>query len=117
MELRTLGGLFLTEHEFRRSKPLLLLAVLCVEGPPPRRGRAETFWTGAADPRDSLTTTVRRLNGVSPGLVLAGRQSLRTEVDCDAKRLLALLDAGHYAEAVELYPGSFLPGAGLDVSP
>ncbi len=117
MELRTLGGLFLTEHEFRRSKPLLLLAFLCLEGPQPRRVLAETFWTGAADPRDSLTTTVRRLNGVSPGLVLAGRQSLRTEVDCDAKRLLALLDAGHYAEAVELYSGPFLHGIDLELTP
>ena len=116
MELRTLGSVCLSGHTFGRPKPLLLLAYLSMEGPQQRRQVSDLFWPEATDPRDSLSTTIRRLNRVDGGLIAAQGQVIATSLTCDAKELLALLDGGHYRTACERYAGPFLQGLDLQLS-
>lgn len=61
MRLPTLGGLRLEGGSFSRSKPLLPLAYLALEGAKERRFLAELFWLGAANPRRSLNTALHQL--------------------------------------------------------
>lgn len=117
MELHTLGAVFLPELDFRRPKPLLLLAYLCLEGPQPRRELSELFWPTASDPRDSLSTTVSRLNGAHDGLVEVNGRTLTTAVECDAAEVLSLLDGGHYRAATDRYEGPFMHGLDLSLPP
>ncbi len=61
MRLRTLGELRLEGGSFSRSKPLLPLAYLALEGAKERRYVAKFFWMGAANPRRSLNTALHQL--------------------------------------------------------
>ena len=61
MKLLTLGGLSIEGAPYRREKPLLLLAYLCLEGTQPRKHLAELFWPDAANPMNSLAQNLIRL--------------------------------------------------------
>lgn len=113
MRLRSLGGLALEGSTFSRPKPLLLLVYLAVEGPQSRRRLADLLWMGAKNPRDVLSTTVRRLATSAPGVLRLEGDRLACGCDCDA---IDLLDAGRHeaaAEVARLYSGAFLDGLGL----
>lgn len=115
MVLRTLGGLSLRGADFKRPKPLLLLAFLALEGPQERRYLAELFWPNAADPRQSLTVALSQLHSADPNLVRFERPLVHAGVACDAV-LLKDAAANHEWERVaELYEGTFL--AGVDAEP
>lgn len=92
LQLKALGELALEGSAFARSKPLLLLAYLAVEGPRSRAHLAELIWAGAADPRDSLSTTLRRLRKVGPELIEESGSQLGSAVACDAVTLLRAAD-------------------------
>lgn len=111
MKLRTLGELALEGHGMSRPKPLLLLAYLSLEGAKSRRFLAELFFADSVDPPDALSTTVRRLK--KAGVVNINANSIGTTVESDAQQLLAALDAGAAAQAVQLYRGPFLGGLDL----
>jgi predicted ATPase len=110
MLLRTLGGLALEGTEFTRPKPLALMAYLALEGPQDRRYVAELFWPSARDHMKSLTVALTRLRQGAQGAVEADRQRVWTTALTDAEQLLACLERGEVASALELYRGPFLNG-------
>ena len=115
MHLKTLGGLTLEGADFQQPLSLLLLTYLVLEGPQARRVLAELFWPDAKDPRDSLGSALRLIKRNANGSVEADRTSAISDLACDAKELLALLDAGSSEAVLELYQGSFLEGWDLSL--
>jgi tetratricopeptide (TPR) repeat protein len=114
--LRTLGGLSWEKApDFRKKKPLLLLAYLALEGPRSRRHLVELFWPEASDALNSLSVALARLRG--PGVPLEGEEVLSVRVPCDALDLEAALARGDLEEAFRLYRGRFLEGADEGLSP
>ena len=113
MRLKTLGSLVLEEGGFTRSKPLLLLCYLALEGSRERRYLAELFWMGAKDPLNSLSKAIYRLRQMSETVLFADEKVVRTEVETDARRFLEYVRAGDHAAALELYQGTFLQGVQL----
>lgn len=114
MRLRTLGSLAIEGSSFRRPKPLLVLAYLALQGPKPTRQLVELFWSTATDGRDSLQTTIRRLNDVQAGMVASDGEYLRANVDCDVRHFEEAVRLRDYETALNHYPGAFLES--LDVS-
>ncbi|MEX2542165.1 MAG: hypothetical protein WD314_10150 [Trueperaceae bacterium] len=94
----------------RRPKPLLLLAYLSLEGPKSRRQLAELFWMDSKDPRDSLSTTIRRLNVGGQVTLLTSGDRVETSVLCDAVRFQQSANTEAPAVLLELYTGTFLDG-------
>ena len=113
MRLVTLDGLVLEGADTRRTKPLLLLAYLAIEGPKERRHLAELFWMGATDPLNSLSKAINQLNGEAPSAFEADHRQVEATIEMDATELLTRLDAGDLEGAVELYRGPFLRGVYL----
>lgn len=113
MQLQTLGGLHLSSSGFSRSKPLLLLCYLAIEGSQPRRLLADLFFFGSKNPRDALSTSYRRLKKINENLVTTDADHLKTSIHCDTNELLKELDAKNYQEALAMYRGSFLTGLDL----
>ena len=66
--LRTFGGLALEDADFKRSKPLLLLTYLSLEGKKERQFLAELFWPEAMHPLTSLSVALSQLRKVSSEL-------------------------------------------------
>lgn len=116
MQLKVLGALALEGSTFARYKPLLLLAYLAMEGPKSRSHLAEFIWAGAADPRDSLSTTLRRLRSIGPELVGESGNQLHSGVACDAVNLLQAAAGGDDETTARLYKGPFLGDASLKMS-
>jgi predicted ATPase/Tfp pilus assembly protein PilF len=113
MELQTLGGLALSDVAFGRVKPLLLLAFLAMEGARTRRELADLFFLGTRDPRDGLSTALRRIAAAAPGSFVVEREWVRATLTCDALELEAAMEAQDAARAVRLYRGPFLQGIDL----
>lgn len=113
MYLRTLGRLALEGSSLRRPKPLLLLAYLALEGSKSRRELAELFWMDSRDPRDSLSTALRRLTqqGRCPLVVQADR--VGAKVRCDALDFLHALEVQQPEAALRFYGGAFVDGLSL----
>ena len=110
MRLRTLGKLELEGSELRRSKPLLLLTYLALEGPQERRRLAELFWFGSADPLNNLGTTLARIGNGAQGAVERDEIQIWTVVTCDALELVEAHNQGDAEACVALYQGTFLEG-------
>lgn len=113
MRLRTLGGLALEGSSFGRPKPLLLLAHLSLEGPKPRRYLADLFYSGTSDPLNGLSRALSFLKAEEPGAFGLAGDKLQTLVECDAKRLVDLLNAKRFEDGVAAYRGPFLEGVDL----
>ncbi|MEF2279060.1 hypothetical protein V3W47_12190 [Deinococcus sp. YIM 134068] len=116
MKLRTLGGLSVEGAAYRREKPLLLLAYLCLEGAQPRRRLASLFWPEAANPMNSLAQHLIRLRPLGDAVREDGGRVDGTLV-CDACLLREHGRAGRHREALEGYGGAFLEGVGVDLGP
>ena len=116
MRLRTLGGPVLEGSSFRRAKPLLLLAYVALEGPCPRRALAELFWPEAADARDSLSTTLRRLRSVVGTSLVVDDDRIATTVRCDVTTFVEAVGRGEPDDVVHAYGGAFLDGLSLRLS-
>ena len=110
MLLRTFGGLAFDGADLVRTKPLLLLAYLSLEGPQERRFVAELFWMGADRPLSSLSVALSFVRKAAAGAVAADDTRVWTELDCDAHSFLERLDRGERDAALELYRGQFLHG-------
>lgn len=117
MRLRTLGGLALEDSRFRRGKPLLLLAFVCLEGPASRRELADLFYMHAKDPRDSLATALGLLRRLPSPVVETRADQVAACVTCDALDLLAFLDAGRHERAAACYEGPFAKGIDVSMGP
>ena len=114
VRLRTLGGLALEGCDFGRTKPLLLLSYLCLEGKKKRRHLSKLFWPDAKDPLASLSTDLSRLRKSCAKVVGADDAYVWTTLATDAGALLAASERGDFARAVEAYEGPFLSGAHLN---
>ncbi|HET8986302.1 MAG TPA: AAA family ATPase, partial [Trueperaceae bacterium] len=108
--LVTLGALSVDGSDYARTKPLALLAHLCLEGPQSRRRLASLFWPGAADPLNQLSLTLSRLGKDLPGAFSADAKSVEAQVDCDAVLVRASVAEGDIERASSLYGGEFLHG-------
>jgi predicted ATPase/Tfp pilus assembly protein PilF len=113
MRLQTLGGLALSDVAFARAKPLLLLAYLAMEGARTRRELADLFFLGTRDPRDGLSTALRRIAAVAPGAFVLEKEWVRATLACDALEIQEAIEAHDAARAVRLYRGPFLQGIDL----
>jgi predicted ATPase/DNA-binding SARP family transcriptional activator len=111
--LLTLGELRLAGATFARTKPLLLLAYLALEGPRDRHHLAELFWPASQDPANSLTAALKQLKQGAPGVVETGHRHVRSLIACDAAEFLAADEAGGDEAALALYRGPFLSGVYL----
>lgn len=116
MVLRTLGGLGVEGADFRRSKPLLLLCYLALEGPKSRRHLAELFWRGAANPLGSLSVALSQLRRSLAEGVEADAAQVAARLPTDVQQFLDALAQEDIARARRLYRGSFLAGVYLDWS-
>lgn len=116
MRLRTLGGLSVGEAVYRREKPLLLLAYLCLEGAQPRRRLASLFWPEASNPMNSLAQHLIRLRPLG-GVVLEDGARVEARLECDVDLFRAHGRAGRHAEALGVYGGPFLDGLGVALGP
>lgn len=111
MRLVTLGSLSLAGTDFKRVKPLQLVAYLSLEGPQPRRYIAELFWPGASNNLNSLSVAMSQIRRGAPEAIDSDEAHLWTGVDCDAAALRDALRAGDVEGALGLYSGPFLHGA------
>lgn len=113
-QLRTLGGLQLTESDFGRQKLLLLLAYIALEGRQDRDRLARLFWPSGSDPLNSLRVALYQLTkGTREDIVVADENSVATELPADAPVLLAAAAAGDHSRVLDLYRGPFLDGVRL----
>lgn len=108
-KLHTLGTLHLTGSSLTRPKPLLLLTYLAHEGPTDRERLARLFFESSRDPRDALTTTVRRLGGLIEGAAERDAR-LRARVTTDALDFQRRAISTDPQAALARYRGSFLQG-------
>lgn len=111
--LRTFGRLEFEGASLTRKKPLLLLAYLAIEGRQTREELADLFYGDAANPRDSLSTDLRRLENRTegaPGGIERDWQTVAAQVPCDYLELKALFRAGRVLEGLTLYRDPFLKG-------
>ncbi|HEX7001464.1 MAG TPA: tetratricopeptide repeat protein [Trueperaceae bacterium] len=115
MRIKALGALALDGHEFRRPKPLLVAIYLCLQGATSKRRLSELFWPNALDARDSLSTTLRRLNGLRADPLVSNGDPVSANFGCDAAEFLAATSDGDHARAVQLYEGPFLGDVDLAV--
>ena len=107
-ELITLGRLALEGSDFERTKPLLLLCYLCLEGPQERRHLAELFWPRAANALASLSTELSRLKKHTGEVFEADDVRVYPRLRSDAKVLLDAAERKEYGRAAALYTGDFL---------
>ena len=118
VRLRTLGGLQLEGRAFGRTKPLLVLAYLCLEGKQARRRVAELFWSHAKDPLASLSTELSRLKKACGEVVGSDDTQVWATLPTDAGELLEKLErpASQSAlqQALEIYERPFLSGVSLN---
>lgn len=112
-DLYTLGQLTLAGSDFERTKPLLLLCYLCLEGSKERRHLAELFWSAAADPLASLATELSRLKRYCGAVVEADTTHASSLLQTDAQVFLKALECGDLGGAASLYKGQFLSGVHL----
>lgn len=116
MKLLTFGGVSVEGVTFRREKPLLLLAYLCLEGPQPRRRLANLFWPDAANPMNSLAQNLIRLRPLT-GAVLEHGNRVEALIPSDTQAFRDHCRAARPADALTLYTGPFLDGLNADLNP
>ena len=107
--LVNLGRLTLEGSAFERTKPLLLLTYLCLEGPKARRHLAELFWPRAANALASLSTELSRLKKRLGDVLEADDLNVYPRLRSDARAFLDAVDGKDFLRATELYTGGFLP--------
>jgi hypothetical protein len=93
MKLQALGGLALSGVAFAGPKPLLLIAFLAIAGARTRRELSDLFFLGTRDPRDGVSTALRRIAKVAPGSYVVEREWVRATLTCDVLELEAAMDA------------------------
>ena len=115
MRLRTLGNLQVEGCDFKRSKPLMLLSYLAVEGAKDRRYLSQLFWPQTSKPSHSLSKAIYRLKqgldsheSSANELIQSDDQMISTRIEVDVLTLLDCLEQNDLKSAVELYQGDFL---------
>jgi DNA-binding SARP family transcriptional activator len=114
MLLHTLGELRLEESEFQRSKALLLLTYLALEGSRERQFLARLFWPGMDNALGNLAMTLARLKKAAPGVLETDNLYAKTTIQTDTQALDTAFNNKAWHEVLELYKGSFLQGVRSD---
>ncbi|MBB6097745.1 tetratricopeptide (TPR) repeat protein [Deinobacterium chartae] len=117
MLLHTLADLRLEGSPFCRTKPLLLLTYLALEGSKSRRYLAQLFWPEAQNAMNSLSVALTKLRRALPEAIFADEVRVWAHLATDFGEVIRLLGEGRLEQAVALYRGPFLEGfeAGLGV--
>lgn len=110
VKLLTFGPLELQGTAFRREKPLLLLAYLCLRGTQERRALAGQFWPDATDPMNSLSVALGQLRHAAPGLIDATDTQVSSPLECDVNELLSVCHSQDHGQARRIYRGAFASG-------
>ena len=109
MHLLTFGQLALSESDFSRAKPLLLLTYLSLAGGAlERRHVAELFWHGKSDHLNSLSSALNQLRRLVPGSVEADEVRVWTPFRSDAHELEDVFATKDFERVINLYEGPFL---------
>ena len=111
--LYTLGELRLEGTDFQRSKALLLLTYLAIEGKQERRHLAELFWPGLDDALGNLAMTLTRLRKAYPESLKVNGHYVQTNIATDALNLNEAYEKCNWHKVLERYKGSFLAGIHL----
>jgi DNA-binding SARP family transcriptional activator/tetratricopeptide (TPR) repeat protein len=110
MLLHTLGELKLEGSDFHRSKALLLLVYLALEGSQERQFLARLFWGGMDNALGNLAMTLARLKKAAPDALETDTLYARATVQTDTQALDTAFGNKAWHEVLELYKGSFLAG-------
>ena len=112
MQLRTLGALRVEGADFNRSKPLLMLSYLALEGAKDSKHLSQLFFPQTANPAQQLSVTLSRLRKGMPNCVERDKitKKLKVQISMDATILLQTLETGKLEKGIKLYEGSFLEG-------
>jgi len=110
----TMGGLVLRGGDVQkvRSKTLLLLTFLAVEGPTARRRLRKLFWPNEDRAAASLRVVIHQLRQAHSGLI-TGEDLLEAQVECDAVQLMDTSAVLTPQQVFGLYRGPFLHGVRL----
>ncbi len=120
MQLFSFGKVRLSNCNFSRPKPLLLLSYVTLEGPQERRRLADLFWIDT-DTEHEVSKKLGKLSVVLAQFKKAGALSfpdtpgvdpLPSLVTCDAPKFLSALEKNDFKEALRLYQGPFLHDLG-----
>ena len=114
MLLHTLGELRLEGSEFHRSKALLLLAYLALEGSQERQFLARLFWPGMDNALGNLAMTLARLKKAAPDVLETDTLYARATLQTDIQALDTAFSNKAWQNVLELYKGSFLQGVHSD---
>jgi DNA-binding SARP family transcriptional activator len=114
MLLHTLGELRLEGSAFQRSKALLLLTYLALEGSRERQFLARLFWPGMDNALGNLAMTLTRLKKAAPGVLETDNLYARTTIQTDFQTFETAFGNKAWREVLELYKGSFLQGVRSD---
>jgi tetratricopeptide (TPR) repeat protein len=120
MQLFSFGKVRLSDCDFSRPKPLLLLSYVTLEGPQERRRLADLFWIDT-DTEHEVSKKLGKLSVVLAQFKKAGVLSfpdtpgvdpLPSLVTCDALEFLSALEKNDFKKALEPYQGPFLHDLG-----
>jgi DNA-binding SARP family transcriptional activator/tetratricopeptide (TPR) repeat protein len=114
MLLHTLGELRLEGSDFHRSKALILLVYLALEGSQERQFLARLFWGGMDSALGNLAMTLARLKKAAPDALETDTLYARAIVQTDTKALDTAFSNKAWHEVLGLYKGSFLQGVHSD---
>ncbi len=114
MLLHTLGELRLEGSEFHRSKALLLLAYLALEGSQERQFLARLFWGGMDSALGNLAMTLARLKKAAPEALETDTFYARATLQTDTQALDTAFSNKAWHEVLRHYKGSFLQGVHSD---
>lgn len=112
MYLVTFGKLELEQSNFKRSKALLLLTYLTLEGKRERSHLAELFWPHNDNALGNLSMTLSRLKKVT-NAIESDNTHVWAQLESDTQQLANALQTGDLDTAIELYKGFFLEGVSL----
>jgi DNA-binding SARP family transcriptional activator len=99
---------------FRRTKPLLVLTYLSLEGAKQRVALGRLFWPKLDTDLDNLTTTLGRLKRAIPDHVSFNNIYASFTIESDVQSLERAFQLEDWETVTELYQGSFLQGVILD---
>ena len=114
MELKTFGGLRLEGSDFQRTKALLVLCYLSIEGQKERKYLARLFWPEQENALGNLAMTLTRLRKAAPAILDSNEVFASTSLSCDSFQLNQAFASKDWSTVRELYRGNFLEG--LDTS-
>jgi DNA-binding SARP family transcriptional activator/tetratricopeptide (TPR) repeat protein len=114
MLLHTLGELRLEGSAFQRSKALLLLTYLALEGSQERQFLAHLFWGRMDNALGNLAVTLARLKKAALDALETDNIYAKTTIQTDTQAFETAFSNKAWHKVLKLYKGSFLQGVHSD---